>query len=93
MEVVLIQAELHFPEGHSLKSKRLLLKSLLERLRNRHNVSVAQVDGWDLWQRATLAIAHVNVDRAHADALIEKIRKTLDGEAEMQVLDFSVEYL
>ena len=57
--VCLIEARLHFGESHDLKGKRKHLKSLKEGLRNRFGVAVAETDGHDTWQRATLLIALV----------------------------------
>lgn len=53
--------ELFFAQSGSLKDKRQLLKSLVERLRRRFNVSVAEVEGLELWQRSTVAVALVGM--------------------------------
>ena len=55
--VLVSEVQLFLPESHSLKHKRAVLSSLKERLHNRFNVSVAEVDHNDLWQRSTLALA------------------------------------
>jgi uncharacterized protein YlxP (DUF503 family) len=55
----LIEIELHFPEGGSLKGKRKELVSLKEQLRRRFGASVAETDHHELWQRATLTAALV----------------------------------
>ena len=57
--VCLIEAELRFGEAHDLKQKRKLVKSLKDQLRNRFGVAVAEIDGHDKWQRATLLCALV----------------------------------
>lgn len=57
--VCLIEARLHFGESHDLKGKRKELKSLKEQLRRRFGAAVAETDGHDTWQRATLLIALV----------------------------------
>lgn len=93
MVVAILTVELHFPSSGSLKHKRHLLRGFTDRLKNRFNVAVAEVGERDLWQRATLGLAHVNTDRAHADAAVEGIRGLFDGEHDLQVLDFHVEFL
>ena len=57
--VCLMEIELHFPEGGSLKGKRKELVSLKEQLRRRFGASVAETEHHDLWQRATLTAALV----------------------------------
>jgi len=57
--VHLLEARLHFGASHDLKSKRKELKSLKDQLRRRFGASVAEIDGHDTWQRATLLCALV----------------------------------
>jgi len=55
--VALLLIHIHFPDAGSLKSKRKDLSSVKAQLHGRHGVTVAEVDGQDTWQRATLAAA------------------------------------
>jgi uncharacterized protein YlxP (DUF503 family) len=75
--------ELHLPDVGSLKGKRHALKGLKEKLRHRFELSVAEIDHQDLWQRATLALACVSGDSRHANEVISKavdfIEDNLDG--------------
>ena len=64
-------------ESHSLKDKRHFVKSLKDRLRSRFNVSVAEIDYQDLWQRA--AVAAVTVSSSHEFA--EKVLRSVEDEA------------
>ena len=57
--VGLCTVELFIPESQSLKDKRQVLLSLKDRLREKFNLSVAEVDGQDLWQKAVLGLACV----------------------------------
>ncbi|HEY3192860.1 MAG TPA: DUF503 domain-containing protein [Solirubrobacterales bacterium] len=57
--VCLIEVRLHFGETHDLKGKRKLMKSLKDGIRQRFGASVAEIDGHDKWQRATLLCALV----------------------------------
>ncbi len=54
MIIGLLTLELHLPESTSLKSKRFIIKSLKDRIKNKFNVSIAEVDANDLWQRSVL---------------------------------------
>lgn len=65
--------ELRLEHSHSLKDKRHVVKGLAERLRNRFNVAVAEVDFQDLWQRALLAAVTVSSDRVHAEKLLRAV--------------------
>ncbi len=57
--VQVLEVRLHFGESHDLKQKRKQLKSLKDQLRRRFGVAVAEIDGHDTWQRATLLCALV----------------------------------
>ena len=64
--VGILSAELHFPEAHSLKEKRMFLRSAKQQLQNRFGASVAEVDHHDVWQRSRITLAVVA--RGHRDA-------------------------
>ena len=65
--------ELSLPECRSLKAKRMVIKSLKERLQQRFRVSVAETRHQDVWTRAELTAAVVTSDRAHADSILDKL--------------------
>jgi uncharacterized protein YlxP (DUF503 family) len=69
--------ELRLEESHSLKEKRHVVESLKSRLRNKFNVSVAEIDYQDLWQRAVIAAVTVSADHTHA----EKVLRSVEDEA------------
>jgi uncharacterized protein YlxP (DUF503 family) len=62
--------EIHVEQSHSLKEKRHVVKSLKDRLRDRFNVAVAEIDGLDSWQSSVVAVATVSNDRVHAEGLL-----------------------
>ncbi len=73
--------EIHFPYSHSLKEKRKRLKSYQDRLKNKFNVSFAELDYQNKWQRAKIGIVMIN----NKQALIEKVFKQLIREAEESI--------
>ena len=75
MHVSVCQIELRLPENHSLKGKRQVIKSITTRIKNRFNVSIAEVDNQNLWQLATLGIASVSNHRRHADETLANVVK------------------
>ena len=64
---------LHLPGIHSLKEKRHVVKGLKDRLRHKFNVSVAEIDGQDTWQRSVVAAVTVSGDRKHAEGLLQLV--------------------
>lgn len=73
MFVGVARLTLQISDSGSLKSKRQVLRRVTDRLKARFNVSVAEVEDQDLWQRATIALAVVSSDRRHVDEQIQKI--------------------
>lgn len=73
----ILSAELHFPEAHSLKEKRMSVRSAKEQLRNRFGAAVAEVDHHDVWQRTRLTAAVVTRDAGEAERLVSDIERYL----------------
>ena len=82
MAVVLLTVELHFPFAQSLKDKRMILRGVKDRAK-KFNVSVAEVEHQDLWQRATLAVVAVATDGVQAEkelqAVVNEIERAEPG--------------
>jgi uncharacterized protein YlxP (DUF503 family) len=91
MLVGVCRVQLHLPESDSLKAKRRILKSLKDRLRQRFNVSVSEVGGHDLWQRATLGVAIVSDDGHFASRVLSEVVSLVESNPEIVVLDCLVE--
>jgi hypothetical protein len=85
--------ELHLEGCRSLKDKRSVLKSLKNRLHARFNVSVAETDHNDLWQRAELTVCVVSNERTHAQAVLRQADALVAGAAGARVMDTSTSYL
>ena len=64
--------ELWIPESQSLKDKRRVLHSVKDRLRGKFNLSIAEVDGQDLWQKAVLGMACVANDGGYVEQVLEQ---------------------
>ena len=93
VRVALGLVELHLGEVDSLKGKRHVLRGLKEKVKNRFNVSVAEVDHEDLWQRATLAVACVSNDARLANEIVSKAVNFIESRLDGEVIDVSVEIL
>jgi uncharacterized protein YlxP (DUF503 family) len=94
MNVGICQVKLRFPENLSLKGKRQILKSITARLRNKFNISVAEVDDNDLWQLATLGICCVSNDGRHANEMLSRaVDFIVNGRFDVEILDYEIEIL
>ncbi len=85
--------ELHLPEARSLKAKRGAVRPLVERIRNRHQVLVTEVDHQDLHQRATFAIAALSTSLVDVESRLQRVRMTVDDSWTGFVLGWEVEIL
>lgn len=63
--------ELWVEASHSLKDKRQVVRSLKDRLRDKFNVSVAEIDGLDSWQNSVVAVVTVANDRTYAEQVLQ----------------------
>lgn len=78
---------------NSLKEKRMIIKSLIERLKHRFNISISEVDDNDLWQISTIGIAIVSKDRKFADEVINKIINFIDNFDNVEIINCEIEML
>ena len=84
--------ELGLDGCRSLKDKRQIVRSIVERTRVRFHVAIAEVEDQDLWQRATLGIACVSGDSAHVHDVMQKVVDFVTtANPEAEVLDSIVE--
>jgi uncharacterized protein YlxP (DUF503 family) len=93
MNVGILQLEIEIPGSSSLKEKRGVVKSLKERLRNRFNVSAAEVDWQDVWNRAMLGVACVALDARGARETLDKVLRFAEDHDGSVVSDYSIEVL
>ena len=85
--------ELHIPEARSLKAKRGPVRSLVEKIRNRHQVLVIEVDHQNLYQRARLAICALSTDPVDVEARLRRVEKTIDLNWTGHVLSWETEII
>ena len=81
-------------ESGSLKDRRRVVKSVIERVRARYNVAVADVDGEPRWDSITLGMACVSTEAAHAHEMLQKALTYIEGERlDAEVADYRIEIL
>jgi uncharacterized protein YlxP (DUF503 family) len=91
MVIGVLQVELSLPATHSLKDKRRLVRSLLDRLHNDFHVAAAEVDAQDDHRRAHLAVTCVSTDSRHANQILSRIMEVVERESEMIVVRYEME--
>lgn len=93
MVVGILRFRLRMPENDSLKAKRRIVKSLIERTRRRYNVAIAEVDSQDAWQLASLAVACISTSGRHADSMLQEVLRWLERETAGGIEDVRIELL
>jgi uncharacterized protein YlxP (DUF503 family) len=93
MVIGLLTLDLHFPGARSLKDKRQALRSLEEKVRHRFNVSIAEVEHQDLWQRARLAVVSVNTDHSHLESTLASVAGAAGMARDILLVDSQTEIL
>lgn len=91
--VGLLSVELYVPDAMSLKDKRSVVSSLLERLSNRFNVAVAEIDALDNHRLAILAVTTVANDLQHVTRVLDTALRYVEGEPRAVLQSTQVEYL
>lgn len=79
-QVGLLEIEIHIPAAQSLKQKRTVIKSLKDRTTQKFNISMAEVDFHDKWQRAGLAITIVSAHRNHLETQFTQVLSFIEAE-------------
>jgi uncharacterized protein len=90
MVVGVLQVELTIPSADSLKAKRMVIRSLKDRIRRNFNVSVAEVDENDQWQSAILAVVVVSNDKQFANQVLSKIADFVGKSRDLVVDDYQL---
>ena len=90
MVVGVLRLQLLLHDNHSLKGKRSVLRTIKARVQNKFNVSIAEADDHDLWQRVVLGVSQVGADQPHVDACLREVVTFID---ELQLAELGDERL
>lgn len=94
MNVGICKVKLRLPDNLSLKGKRQVVKSLTARLKNKFNISVAEVEDNDLWQLATIGICFVSNDQRFTNEVLSKaVEMVVSNQGDYEMLDYEIEIL
>jgi hypothetical protein len=95
MVIGILEIILYLPESHSLKDKRQVVKSLKDKVHQRFNVAIAEVEDLELWQKAHLAVSSVGNDRRQINGrldqvinFIERQQVAVDMDTHIELLDY-----
>jgi len=94
VNVGICKVKLRLPDNLSLKGKRQVVKSLTARLKNKFNVSVAEVEDNDLWQLATIGICFISNDQRFTNEVLSKAADmVVQNQGDYEMLDYEIEIL
>ena len=91
IKVLVLKIKLHAPWVHSLKEKRMVVKSLQAKIRNKFQVSVAEVENHDVHQTIVIAVAAIVAHQAQADSMEEEILKFVELSTEAEIIEAETE--
>lgn len=93
MIIGILTVTLMIPGANSLKDKRQVLKSILENVRNKFNVSAAEVGDNDVWRRAAIGVACVSNDQGMANRILDKVVDYIESNPLISVTDINLEFI
>lgn len=79
--------KLYAPLVHSLKEKRMVVKSLINKAKNKFNVSISEVDSQDIHQTIVLGLACVTGTVSHANSMIDSILKFIEDNVDAEIIE------
>ena len=87
MRVATMIFRLHAPWVHSLKEKRMIVKSIVAKLQNKYHVSAAEIDEQDVHQSIVIGVAAIVPHNAMADSLMDSISEFVEMNTEAEIID------
>lgn len=92
MTIGVLTIELLIPNSQSLKDKRHVIQSMIQKMKNQFNVAVAEVESQDLLQRSTLAVVSVNSSQPELNRTMDYVVNWVEKEYDIEMIRFGVEY-
>jgi uncharacterized protein YlxP (DUF503 family) len=93
MQIGILRIELFIANAASLKDKRMVIKSLMQRIKNKFNVSVCEVDAHEKWQRSVFGIAAVGNGNAHVNSVLDNVLDFIRNDYAVSITDFEMQIL
>ena len=93
MIVGILTIDFVIPDSHSLKDKRQVVKSVVDGIRHKFNVSAAELESLDTWRRAVIGVACISNDKEVANTLLNRVLATIESNPRLSVTDCRLEFL
>ncbi|MBS6534451.1 MULTISPECIES: DUF503 domain-containing protein [Peptoniphilus] len=93
MIIGICTCEIYIFNANSLKSKRSVVKSIIEKSKNRFNISIAEVGENDKWQKSIIAFSTISNDQRLVEETIEKVINFFDSYSEIEIINIKREIL
>ena len=93
MIIGICTCEIFIYESNSLKAKRSVIKSIIEKSKNRFNISIAEVGENDKWQRSLIGFATVSNDKKVVDEILERVIQFFNTYSEIEIVNIEKEIL
>lgn len=90
--IVYAECSFFIPMAASLKDKRSVLKRMIDRTKNSYNVSIAEIDHQNLWQRTTVAIVAVASAKDPAEREVQRAIRLLESNPEWEMTEYNIDY-
>lgn len=93
MIIGVLTVDLFLGEAGSLKDKRRVIKSIIDRVRSRFNVSVAEVGDHDVWQRSTIGVSFISCEQAHVHQVLAAVVRFIESQGTVYIASYNTELL
>lgn len=93
MIIGLLKIDLHIHDSGSLKEKRMVTKSLKDKLRRQFNIAVTETDNYDKWQAVSLGITTISTETRHANQVLSRVVQFIENLKEAEIVKYEIEML
>ncbi|MCI5630425.1 MAG: DUF503 domain-containing protein [Clostridiales bacterium] len=93
MKILVMKVDLRAAYVHSLKEKRMIVKSIIGKLQNKFNVSIREVENQDLHQRISIGIVKLELNSKDSDQSKDKILNFIEENCEAEIIDIESEII
>lgn len=87
MRVIILKVKLRANWVHSLKEKRMIVKSIIAKLKNKFNISVSEVDNQDIHQSIVIGVSAIALESKQADSIIENVIASIEENTDAEIID------
>ena len=93
MIIGILTVDFIIPESNSLKDKRQVVKSVVDGIRHKFNVSAAELESLDTWRRAVIGVACISNDKEVANTLLNRVLASIESNPRLSVTDCQLEFI